>query len=374
MSKVKELMEKRNDVLLKMTAIIDKAEEEVRAMTETEQQDYEKYKKELEGLNATIAAAEERAKREARNNPKTQEEKTEEEEVRAFEQYCRGETRALKVGTNGEILPRTVAQQIITKATEMCPIMELATVYNVKGELVLPYYDEKSTAIEVAYIDELSDLTEKSGEIKGITLKGWIVGSLVQISRKLINNEDFDIVSHVISEVATKMAEFIEKEALTGNASKIKGILPNATNKVTAADATLTADLIIKTQLKVKTKYQKNAVWIMNTSAFEAARLLKDENGRFLLVPDMVKGEGYMMLGKRVYLSDNMPEFAQNNKVMVYGDLKGYAINMPFGIETQVLSELFAKSYSIGIIAFAEVDGAITHEDAIAVLEMGAGA
>ena len=72
MSKVKELMEKRNDVLLKMTAIIDKAEEEVRAMTETEQQDYEKYKKELEGLNATIAAAEERAKREAGNNPKTQ--------------------------------------------------------------------------------------------------------------------------------------------------------------------------------------------------------------------------------------------------------------------------------------------------------------
>lgn len=374
MSKVKELMEKRNDVLLKMTAIIDKAEEEVRAMTETEQQDYEKYKKELEGLNATITAAEERARREAGNKPKSQEEKTEEEEVRAFEQYCRGETRALKVGTNGEILPRTVAKEIITKATEMCPIMDLAKVYNVKGELVLPYYDETSTAIEVAYIDELSDLTEKSGEIKGITLKGWIVGSLVQISRKLINNEDFDIVSHVISEVATKMAEFVEKEVLTGNASKIKGILPNAKNKVTAADATLTADLIIKTQLKVKTKYQKNAVWIMNTSAFEAARLLKDENGRFLLVPDMVKGEGYMMLGKRVYLSDNMPKFAQNNKVMVYGDLKGYAINMPFGIETQVLSELFAKSYSIGIIAFAEVDGAITHEDAIAVLEMGAGA
>lgn len=142
------------------------AEEEVRAMAETEQQDYEKYKKELEGLNATIAAAEERAKREAGNNPKTQEEKTEEEEVRAFEQYCRGETRALKVGTNGEILPRTVAQQIITKATEMCPIMELATVYNVKGELVLPYYDESSTAIEVKYVDELTDLTEKAEKSK----------------------------------------------------------------------------------------------------------------------------------------------------------------------------------------------------------------
>ena len=49
MSKVKELMEKRNDVLAKMTAIIDKAEEEVRAMTETEQQEYDKYKTELKG-------------------------------------------------------------------------------------------------------------------------------------------------------------------------------------------------------------------------------------------------------------------------------------------------------------------------------------
>lgn len=252
--------------------------------------------------------------------------------------------------------------------------MELATVYNVKGELVLPYYDESSTAIEVKYVDELTDLTEKSGEIKGITLKGWIVGSLVQISRKLINNAEFDIVSFIVSEVATKMAEFVEKEALKGNASKIKGILPNAKNKVTAADATLTADLVIKTQLKVKTAYQRNAVWIMNTSTFEAARLLKDNNDRFLLVPDMVNGEGYMMLGKKVYLSDNMPEFAQNNKVMVYGDLKGYTINMGFGMETQILSELYAKSYSVGVIAFAEVDGAITHDDAIAVLEMGAGA
>lgn len=81
MSKVKELMEKRNDVLLKMTAIIDKAEEEVRAMTETEQQEYDKYKTEMKGLNATIQAAEERAKQEAGNAPKGQEEKTEEEEI-----------------------------------------------------------------------------------------------------------------------------------------------------------------------------------------------------------------------------------------------------------------------------------------------------
>ena len=117
MSKVKELMEKRNDVLLKMTAIIDKAEEEVRAMTETEQQEYDKYKTEMKGLNATIQAAEERAKQEAGNAPKGQEEKTEEEEIRAFEQYCRGnvtalEERAMKLGNDSSIIPRTIVDRI----------------------------------------------------------------------------------------------------------------------------------------------------------------------------------------------------------------------------------------------------------------------
>ena len=127
MSKVKELMEKRNDVLVKMTAIIDKAEEEVRAMTETEQQEYDKYKTELKGLNATIQAAEERAKQEAGDHPKGQEEKTEEEEIRAFEQYCRGnvnalEERAMKLGDNHSIMPRTIVDRIITKVKETCPI------------------------------------------------------------------------------------------------------------------------------------------------------------------------------------------------------------------------------------------------------------
>lgn len=374
MSKVKELMEKRNDVLLKMTAIIDKAEEEVRAMTETEQQDYEKYKKELEGLNATIAAAEERAKQEAGNNPKTQEEKTEEEEIRAFEKYCRGETRALKLGENGSIMPRTVVEKIITQVKETCPIFELADLYNVNGELVVPYYDETSSAITAAYIEEFSDLVEKSGDLKSYTLKSHIIGALAKVSKKLINNTDIDIVGFVVNQIVKSLRETIEKEALIGESEKIKGIFTNAKNKVTAENATITGDLLIDVQMSVKEPYQGNAIWIMDRSTFREIRKLKDGDGNYLMIPDFATGGGWMLLNKKVHLSENAPKFAESAKVLAYGDMKGYTLKIGKDIETQILQEKFSSQYAVGVEAFVEADGAITNEEAIVVLEMGASA
>ncbi|WP_417017802.1 phage major capsid protein [Anaerotignum sp.] len=374
MSKVKELMEKRNDVLLKMTAIIDKAEEEVRAMSETEQQDYEKYKKELEALNATITAAEERARREAGKNPKTQEEKNEEEEIRAFEKYCRGETRALKLGDNGSIMPRTVVEKIITKVKETCPIFELADLYNINGELVVPYYDETSSAITAAYIEEFSDLVEKSGDLKSYTLKSHIIGALAKVSKKLINNTDFDIVGFVVNQIVKSLREMIEKEALTGESGKIKGIFPNAKNKVTAEDATITGDLLIDVQMSVKEPYQEKAIWIMDRSTLREIRKLKDGDGNYLMIRDFATGGGWMLLNKKVYLSENAQKFAASTKVLAYGDMKGYTLKIGKDIETQILQEKYSSQYAVGIEAFVEADGAITNEEAIAVLEMGAGA
>lgn len=379
MSKVKELMEKRNDILVKMTAIIDKAEEEVRAMTETEQQEYDKYKTEMKGLNATIQAAEERAKQEAGNAPKGQEEKTEEEEIRAFEQYCRGnvtalEERAMKLGNDSSIIPRTIVDRILTKVKETCPIFELTDLYNVNGELVLPYYDETGSAITAAYIEEFTELTEKTGELKSITLKSYIIGVLAKISKKLINNTDFDIVGFVTDQIVKNLREMIEKEVLTGESGNIKGIFPNAKNKVTAPDATITGDLLIDVQMSVKEPYQANAVWIMDRSTFTEIRKLKDADGNYLMIPDFAAGGGWMLLGKKVHLSESVPKLAQSTKVLVYGDMKGYTLKIGKNIETQVLQEKYSTQYALGVQAFVEVDGAITNEEAIAVLEMGAAA
>ena len=372
MAKLKELREKRNDVLIKMTDILDKVEEETRAMTDEEQGEYAKLKTEVEGLNATISALEERAMFEAGKEPKDPAATTEEEEIRSFEKFCRGETRALQLGTNGSIMPRTIVDRILTKVKETCPIFELADVYNVNGELVLPYYDESSKAVTAAYIDEFTELTEHSGELKSITLHSFIVGALAKVSKKLVNNTDFDVVGFVADQVAKSLREFIEKEALTGAATKVKGIIPNSKNITKAANATLTSDLLIDVQMSVKEPYQAGAVWIMNRETFKAIKKLKDGKGDYLVIKDFTEGGGWNLLGKRVYLSDNVEKLAASKKVLVYGDLKGYALKVGKNIETQILNEVYANQYAVGVNAFVEIDGAIANDEAMAVLEMGA--
>ena len=153
--------------------------------------------------------------------------------------------RALKVGDNGGLIPRTVADMIIKRIRDISPLYERATKFNVRGELSIPTYDESTTSVTAAYVDELTELTEKTGELKVISLKPYIVGALSTISNKLINNNDFDIVGFVVNDIAEKLAQFAEKEGLTGS-TKISGLFPNISKEVTAADDTLIADDIIK--------------------------------------------------------------------------------------------------------------------------------
>lgn len=369
MSKIKELKEKRNELLIKAAAILDKAEEETRALTSEEETEYNKYIEEADGLGRTIKALEER--RELENSDPVN--PVNNEEIRAFEQYCRGEKRALKVGDNGGLTPRTVADMIIKRIRDISPLYERATKFNVRGELSIPTYDESTTSVTATYVDELTELTEKTGELKVISLKPYIVGALSTISNKLINNNDFDIVGFVVNDIAEKLAQFAEKEGLTGS-TKISGLFPNISKEVTAADDTLIADDIIKLQLSVPAEVQQNAVWIMHPSTFIQAKTLKAEDGHYLLVPDMVNGSGFTMLGKPVYVSENAPEFAASAKVMVYGDLSGYVFNMSKEIEVKVLNEKYATQYATGVVGYMEIDGKIMQQSKFAVLKMGAAA
>lgn len=370
MSKIKELKEKRNDLLIKAAGILDKVEEETRALTADEEKEYNKYIEEADGLSRTIKALEERRQIDT-GEPK---DPTKEEEIRAFEQFCRGETRALKVGENGGLLPRSVANMIVDAMKDISPLFEQATRFNVKGELSIPVYDETSSAINAAYVDELTELTEKSGELKVVALKSYIVGAVSTISNKLINNSDFDIVGFIVGKMAKDLAEVAEKEGLTGASGKIKGIFPNVTKKITSTDNVLKADDIIKTQLSVPMGAQRNACWIMHPSTFANAMTLKTTDGQYLLIPDMVNGSGYRMLGKPVYLSDNAPEFAASANVMLYGDLTGYAYNMSKEIEVSILKEKYATQYGTGVIGYMEIDGAIIDQSKFAMLTMGAAA
>ena len=297
------------------------------------------------------------------------------EETRAFENYIRGVVNTrdvnLTLSDNGAVIPTTIANRIIRKVYDISPILERSTKYNVKGNLDLPYYDVSTHTINVAYATEFQDLESSVGEMKSITLTGFLAGALVKVSRSLINNSQFDIVNFVVDEMAYAIHRFIEGELLNGTNQKVDG-LSKLTNKITLTSASaITSDDVVKLQGKVKDEFQANAIWIMNPATRDALRLLKDNYGRYLLQDDITAPFGKVLLGKPVYVSDNMDEIGSGKTVIYYGDMKGLATKFSEDMNIQVLREKFATQHAVGVVGWLEFDAKVEDAQKIAKLVMG---
>jgi HK97 family phage major capsid protein len=373
------LIEQRNNLLDEMEGLLSKAKEETRAFTEEESTRYDEIKKEIEQLDKTIKAEEEARALEKKEEKKTTEVETRElAEERAFENYLRGvvEERAdvnLTTGDNGAVIPSSIANKIIKKVYDICPVYQLATRYNVGGTLNIPYYDEETQSIEMAYATEFQDLESTSGKFLSIELKGFLAGALTKVSRSLINNSQFAIVPFVINAMAESISRWIENELLNGTTAKVEG-LSTVTQIVTAASATvLTADELIDLQETVPDVYQSDAIWIMNKTTRKAIRKLKDGDGTYLLQKDFNAKWGYTLLGKDVYTSDNMPGMEAGKTAIYYGDMSGLAVKLAEDVSIEVLREKFATQHAIGIVGWIELDSKVENAQKIAKLVMQAG-
>ncbi|MHC1723051.1 MAG: phage major capsid protein [Aminipila sp.] len=380
---LKSLEEQRNDKVAEVQALVEKAKAETRALSEDEVTKFDNLEKEIAAIDKTVAA-EERARAldivssKGKDNPEDKNKTKEEAEVRAFDCYLRGvnpEERAdvnLTTGDNGAIIPASIANKIIKKVVDISPIYSLATRYNVGGTLSIPYYDESTQSITMAYATEFTELESTNGKFKSIELKGFLAGALSKVSKSLINNSQFNIVDFVINAMADSIAKWIERELLNGTTDKITGLSTVTQVVPSAASTAVTADELIDVQEEVPDTYQGPAIWIMNKATRKAIRKLKDSEGNYLLNKDVTAKWGYTLLGKDVYTSANMPTMEAGKTAIYYGDMSGLAVKLSEDVSIEVLREKFATQHAVGVVAWVELDSKIENQQKISALKMKA--
>lgn len=386
---MKYLVEKQNDLVTRAEEVLNKAKEEKRELTDAEAQELAEIRDDVRRIKETLKMDDDFREMKAKEKildgePKeelvvTEEEKArakEEQECRAFEEYVRGMANGnynerannMTFGDNGAVIPETIAKRIIRKVYDICPILERSSKYNTKGTLDLPYYDETTNSITVAYQTEFVEMQSNVGQFQSISLTGFLAGALSLVSRSLINNSDINIVDHIVDYMAYAIKRFIEHELLVGTPSKVTG-LSTLTNVVNTASATaITADEVIQLHDAIKDEFQSGAIWIMSPATRTALRLLKDEMGRYMLQDDISLPFGTSLLGKPVYVSDNMPEIGAGNTAIYYGDMKGLATKFNENINIQVLREHYAPMHAVGVIGWFEFDSKVEDAQKIAKL------
>ena len=132
--------------------------------------------------------------------------------------------------------------------------------------------------------------------------------------------------------------------------------------KVLASKSAITADELIETQDLVIDSYQADSIWVMNRATRTAIK-------NYLLNRDLSSKYGYTLLGKDVYVSDNVSKLGTASaNVIFYGDFSGLAVKESEKTEIQILDQLFAAQHAIGIVAWGEIDAKVEDKQKIAVV------
>lgn len=367
----KALLERRNDLIEEMEGLTAKMETENRAFNDDETKRFDDIKAEIRNIDATIKAQEETRGLEKMTEVKptqTPEEIRMEavaKEERAFVDFIRGDQRALTTaGQNGVTIPLSVAKMIVDKVYNLSPILQKVRTFDLAGDLSIPIYDF-TTHVPSGYATELGTITAQQGTFTSVVLKNQVIVSLAIISKSLVNRADVSIVPFVVDEIAKALAYFLEKELVagTGGASKLNGLAQISAGQTTTGATTLviTPQELINLQLKVPQAYQTNSAWLMHptTYGYLAGLTAGAGNNTLLLGNDLSSGTGLSLLGKPVYLSDNMPVIGVNALEIFYGDFSGLAVKLTKNVSIEVLNERFADQYAIGVLGAVECDSAI---------------
>lgn len=91
--------------------------------------------------------------------------------------------------------------------------------------------------------------------------------------------------------------------------------------------ADVSSDGLIDLLYKLKAKYRKNAVWVMNSNTAAKLQKLKNGNGDYIWRDRLVAGSPDTLLGRPVQYLETMPDADAGKAFLAVGDFKrGYFI------------------------------------------------
>ena len=235
---------------------------------------------------------------------------------------------------------------------------------------------EGSSVIWAYDSDDCAEFVEEGEPVPGsdvkddftqIRINSYKLASLAKASGEFVHDAGFDIKKYVIGHFGKSFAKAEDKAFINGTGVDEPTGLLHATAGAETADTveSLTYDDCINLFFSIKPEYRKNAVWLMNDSTALTLRKLKDEDGNYLWnsVNDII-------LGRPVYICNEMPDADAGEKPVAFGDMSYYWIIDRTPASFKVLHELYAAKDQVGYIGYERLDGRLIRSDAVKVIKM----
>ncbi|WP_170964144.1 phage major capsid protein [Agromyces tardus] len=234
----------------------------------------------------------------------------------------------------------------------------------------------KSTAFSTAgIVTEGSIIPTSDPTLGSITLGSYKYGFLVQISQELAEDAAFDLEGFLAEQSGVAIGNGFGAHAITGTGTgQPRGVLTDATLGVTGPTGTATSfgaqttagqggDLLIDLAGSLAEPYARSqsAAWLMRNSTLNAIKKLRDSTGNYVFSPEVIPGSGSSgtLLGRPVYTDPTMPAMAANAKSVVFGDISRYWVRQVNGLRFERSSDFAFDKDLITFRGLARLDGAL---------------
>lgn len=378
---LKGLKEKRNQLVGELEVMVTAVGTETRSLTDEEITAFDAKKAEIEKIDATIARVEE-----TRFNNMSKEEKVvevekrskEDMEKRALDAFFRGEDldgemrAVMQTTTNGHqaTIPMTIAEGILKKLEEQCPILSEGRRFSSKGILRLL---SETTYGEGAITAENAEFHEDDVEIANIELSAYKISASTKATFELLANSSIDLNTYLTDIIVRRLARELNKLFLVGTGTKQPQGLINGTQTVETTNE-LTYDVFVTMITAMHPDFLDGAKFIMNRKTFTQVALLQDGNGHKYVQNGIVNGKFTYTIGGVPIMIDNfMPDYSQGSKGLILANIADcYSINILQDIVVRKLDQVeFLKGVEV-FAGYLMADGKITNQDALIVADIQA--
>lgn len=257
--------------------------------------------------------------------------------------------------TGAEVVPTQTANEIISKVKKLAPMLNEVTLLHVKGAVK---FAVESTNNDAAIHKENAAITAAADTLTTVTLTGYEIIKLVQISDTVMTMSIAAFESWIVDMLAEAIARKVEDFFINGTgSSQPKGIDKantwGAENSVTVTKAdSLTAANVQTLIGLLNAGYDRNAKFAMSKKTLFTDFMPLQDNSKNHIVT--VQGNNYFVYGYPVLLSDYVKEHEA-----FLGDFKKVCANLAENINVKNAYDIDTNSYKYSGIAIFDCTPAI---------------
>jgi HK97 family phage major capsid protein len=254
------------------------------------------------------------------------------------------ELKGMSVGddpSGGFLVTPALSNELTKRLFDATPIRRLARIVSIgSGDAWEEPFDVSDTGAQWAGENEPRPETTPSN-VGLLRIPVQEIYALQKVSRKLLDDSQFDIGSYIQGKIIDKFARSEGTAFAVGTGvGQPRGFLNfpvSASDDLTRAPGTLrvypslsatsiTVDAVKNVYWGLRAVHRSNSTWLMPSAVANILDLAKDGSGQYLWRPGMTSGSTGTLLNRPVEICEDFAAFTAGNICLALGDWSGYTI------------------------------------------------